>query len=474
MKLALVNMTPGETEPPLGLAYIAAYLREYAGFDGTVIIDEADPLAGLRRERPDLIGISALSFRFPAANRLAGRLKAEMPDVPRLIGGYHITTLPRHLAPSHFDIGVLGEGEATAAELVRLFLEKGAFRPEDLRRIQGLVFRNEQGENEITGRRPLIQPLDRVPYPALDLLDMRHAYLVPRRGMFQRIGVYVAMLTSRGCPYRCAFCSPTEFWGKFRMFSPERVVEEIAYLAGKYDVDGIYIWDDLFAVNKQRLAKIVDLLEARGLIPGLRFCIFSRANLLNEDTVRLLKRMGVEGIFLGLESGSQPILDYLKRGTVKVEDNIRALDLCRRHGIHTVGTFIMGAPDETESDIRETLKLMEHPGLHHGIACHLTPLPGTAVWEEAKARGLVSEAIDWHYESLEGWTFHRDLVLNRHMGVDELAAWHQRMAGAGQKKSFSGGVGVARWRYLVDPRFLKHTAHKSRRYLKYMRRRILG
>jgi len=470
VKLALIDLSTDSTEPPLGLAYIAAYLRKYVDHHDTVIIDQEDPLEAVRREKPDLVGISALSFLFPEANRVAGEIRKEMPNVPLLIGGYHISVMSHHLPQSNFDIGVIGEGEETAAELVRLYLQKGSFPLEDLRKIKGLVFSNEQGEAEKTERRPLIEPLDRIPMPALDLLKMREIYLVPRRAIFRRLGVYPAILTSRGCPYHCVFCSPAEFWGKFRMFSPERVVDEIEFLLKEYGADGMYIWDDLFMCNRKRLTQIVELIEERGIDKRTRFCIFGRANLTTEASVQLLKRMRVEGVFFGLESGSQPILDYLKQGKVKVKDNYRALRLCRENGMRTVGTIIVGSPDERKEDIEQTLELATSPDLDFGMICHLTPLPGTDVWEEAKKEGLVTDDIDFDYASLEGWGFHPKLAMNKHMSAGELEAMYDMVNSKVNKRVFRIGIGFHELKYLFDRRFLLRTIRRLGVYLAYWRR----
>ncbi len=463
MKLALVNLPSHEDDPPLGLAYIAAYLREYAGFRDTVIVDEDDPMAALRRLKPDLVGISCLSFLFPAANRLAGAVRAEL-GVPVIAGGYHISYLPQHLAASNFDLGVIGEGEETMMEVLRLFESAGGFSPAALRGVKGLVFRNERGASEQTEPRPLIEPLDRVPFPARDLLRMKDRYLVPRKAGFDRIGVYASMLTSRGCPFQCVFCSPRLFWRKFRAFSPARIADEIEQMLAAYPLDGIMIWDDLFVANRTRLRQIVDEAEGRGITRRTRFCVFARADLIDDEMMKLLKRLNVASVVFGLESGSERMLRYYKKGAVTVADNYRALKLCKQHGMRTMATMIIGAPDETEADIAETHALVRSPDLDQAVICHLTPLPGTETWEDAKRAGLVSEDPGWSYEKLGGWGFHPDLVLTRAISSERLEHWYRLIQEDVDRKRFGEPVRLARMRYALHPHLLRRAAAKWRAY----------
>lgn len=468
MKLALVNLTR-EAEPPLGLASMAGYLKQHAAFCHTVIIDRQDPMPALRKEQPDLVGISALSFMFPAANRLAAQIKNKL-RVPVIVGGYHITALPGHLAQSNFDVGVLGEGEQTAAELVTCAHATGGLKPEDLRSIRGLVFKNENGHNEQTPDRPLIEPLDVIPMPARDFLNMENVYLLPRRAGFSQPGIYAAMLTSRGCPYHCAFCSPSRFWNGFRTCSPVHVVDEMEHLLDRYRVDGVVIWDDLFAVNRERLADIVALAETRGLPRRLQCFVFSRTNLIHQDTADLLHRLNVSAIFFGLESGSESVLSYLKKGSVTVDDNLRALRLCKQYGMRTIGTVIVGAPEETDADIDETLALIQRPELDQAIVCHLKPLPGTEVWEHAKGVGVVSEDIDWPYDRLSSWAFDPGLVLTQHLSAQHLQERYEELTAAARRKHSRTGLRVQDWLRLLRPRLAGSMLLHWRTYAHRLRR----
>jgi radical SAM superfamily enzyme YgiQ (UPF0313 family) len=359
---------------------------------------------------------------------------------------------------------VLGEGELTTAELVELYKRKGTLAVGDLRKIQGIVFRNERGENEQTEGRPLIKDLDTIPLPARDLLDMNRRYLAPRKAAFHRLGVYLGVTTSRGCPYECAFCSPRGFWHGFRAFSPQRVVEEITLLVERYKVDGIMIWDDLFAVDRKRLRRIVEMLEEHGIPERVEFAAFARANLFDEEIVALLQRMHVTSVIFGLESGSERILKYLKRGSVTVAQNYKALRLCKEHGMRTRATLIIGSPEETLEDIEQTAALFRSPDIDEPIICHLTPLPGTPVWAQAREMGLVRDDIDWDYGRLMGWEFDPGLVMTRHVSPCELQRSYDELSRVADERLQEDRGGLFRLKYLFNRRLMMKVARNWRKY----------
>ena len=250
VKVALVNVSHSikNNDPPLGLAYLAAYARKYGSFSDFVIVDAEEPLVVLRKEKPDIVGMGPITGQYIEANLLAGRIKSEM-GTPILIGGHHISALPQHLSSSHFDIAVIGEGERTVLELLQAFQSKWRFEESDLEKINGIVFKTGEGKCRTTHPRDLIRNLDEIPFPARDLLSMKRSYITLRRSEFGEPGVYTHMMTSRGCPYKCVFCMPTHFWGRPRFHSPEYVVAEMKHLKESYGVEGILIFDDLFLAN---------------------------------------------------------------------------------------------------------------------------------------------------------------------------------------------------------------------------------
>jgi len=434
MKLVLVNPTIEAGDPPLGLAYLSSYLRKYSNFTDIVIVDKENPIRKIKKEKPDIVGFTAMTSEFSQANNLAGEIKKSF-DIPIIIGGIHISSIPSHLTPSNFDIGIIGEGEQTLLELVQLYEKLGEFTEEELKKINGIIF-NDNNKNIITESRKLTEPLDKIPFPARDLIKMKEYYLTPRQAAYGKFGIYAQMITSRGCPYDCVFCSPTRFWKKVRFHSAEYVVEEMKELIEKYkEIEGILIWDDLFIADKKRLEKIVTLIREEGINNELEFMIFGRVNLINENLCKLLKKMNVTVVDFGLESGSEKILKYLKRGTVTVEDNKRAVRLCKQFGIRTTCSFIIGSPGETEEDLKKTMDLVKNKNVDEAHVFQLTPLPGTVIWEYAKSKGSVSDDFNFDFSKLAVRGYKPNIILTEKMSKEKFKEWFIKFQRVTDKKN---------------------------------------
>lgn len=365
--------------PSLGTSYIASYLRKYGKFNNVNIIEAGQSLSSelLREYNPDLVGISSVTQNFNIAKAIAAKIKKEL-DVAVIIGGHHITALPNNLT-EYMDVAVLGEGEQTTLELVEAY-EKDELDKRKLSKILGIAYRY-RNKLMITPRRELIRPLDKIPFPARDLLHL------------DRANIYI--LTSRGCPYRCVFCSSSFFWQGIRFFSPSYVVKEIAEIIEKYNVKYVNIYDDLFTVNKKRLREIVRLIRKEKLGQKVEFGCLARANLVDNEVASLLKAMNVKTIALGLESGSDRILGYLKQGSVTVKQNENAVNILKKHKFKVSASFVIGSPTETKEETLQTLDFLKRSKLHSGETYVLLPFPGTEVWEYGKQTGQLNDFMNW-------------------------------------------------------------------------------
>lgn len=376
--ILVVNESDVEWYKPLSFGYIKAYVEKHASIPvEMVLLNTVDEIGDF-----DIIGLSSTSQCFETANRLSARIKLVRNSIVTVLGGHHITSLPQTLSKD-FDIGVVGEGEATFLEIVETLSSNGfVCTPEVLRDVAGIVYHGEDGIVE-NPRRPAIEPLDSLPFP------------------YRRPGDQVYLFTSRGCPFKCSFCSSTAFWEGTRFFTADYVVREIEHILEMIpDLSDIAILDDLFIADKKRFKHFVQLVTKRKYNEKLRLYFSVRANLVDEDLCQDFKRINVGGVSFGAESGSDRILDVLQKGTT-VEVNQRAIDLFHKYGIPLRGSFIVGVPSETEEEVRRTYDFILKNILDNKLepSCSvniLMPLPGTKVWWQAVRDGSIDpETIDW-------------------------------------------------------------------------------
>ena len=360
---------------PLWPAYLAAYAEKQMGTkEFEFRLSKGNLGKEIESFGPHIVAISAVSMNYNFAGEYARMAKRYGLTV--IIGGIHISNLPNSLTQD-MDVGCIGEGEETFSELLRVYLESEDFFPRNLSEIKGIVYR-DRGELITTPERPLLDSLDQIPHPKRNLLGYRNTD---------------TMLTARGCPYRCAFCSVSRYWKKVRFASPDYVVAEMRELSDR-GVRIIKIYDDLFTFNKRRLEQVADEIVSSGLDQRVKFTCWCRASTVTEEVVAALKRMNLVSVELGLESGCDRTLKYLK-GNATVEENWRAVDLLKNAGIQTNAAFIIGAPDETEEEVIQTYDFIKKSRLDTVTVNRLIPFPGTPVWEYALEKGLVSETMDW-------------------------------------------------------------------------------
>jgi len=372
---AIYNSIPGENNhPPLGLAYIASSLRKQFGKAIEIKIIRDNLANEIKKFQPDVVGISSVSKNYNIAK--AHAKIAKRFNLPVIIGGVHISFLPQTLTPD-MDFAVIGEGEKTIVNVIGMLIlgEKSA-----LSKIKGIAYW-QNGKVVVNKPRPFISPIDSIPYPARDLLV---------------VDKHTSMITSRGCPYKCAFCSTSVYTGhRIRCASAEYVADEIESIYKEYKVEFITIYDDLFAIKTDRVMRIVELLEAKNILGKIKFALNTRCDFITDELARLFRQMNVHAVGLGVESGCQQTLDYLKSGGITVGDNANAVRILKKHGIIPQCNFIIGSPYEDREAVEQTLKFIKDNGVHFYDINVLTPFPGTPIWDYAVSRGLVSDDMDW-------------------------------------------------------------------------------
>ncbi len=357
--------------PPLGVAYVAAYLRDRIPNLEIMIRNKWDA-SDVLAEKPDFLAITSVTQNFDIARSISKEVKEKL-GIPIVGGGEHISCIPTDL-PQGMDVAVLREGEITFHEVFKAFVEDGSLKPSRLKNILGISYRDDDGKIQVNQPRPSIENLDEIPYPARDLFP-------PGPQL---------MFTARGCSYRCKFCSSAAFWETIRFFSPQRVIDEVkVILETDPSTRSIMIYDDLFAAKKERINIIADMLVAEGIPQRIGFWADSTANMIIEPICGALKKMNMDGISFGFESGNNDMVQWLKGKWTSKATNQKAISLCKKYGIEVHGSFMLGLPDETEAQMMETLEFIKTEDYDKGGIAVCTPLPGTPFWEMGLKKGLV-------------------------------------------------------------------------------------
>ncbi|MBN1804552.1 MAG: B12-binding domain-containing radical SAM protein [Sedimentisphaerales bacterium] len=382
MKILLISaINPYiETEaryPQLGLGYLVSYMRKKLGrntHEYKIITSKVEEF--LNTFQPDIVGISGCSQNYRIVEKYASICKKKGLLV--IVGGIHISLLPESLSKD-MDVGVLFEGEETMTELIQILDKWGRFEKDMLSSVKSICY-HHNGQVVCTENRPLIDDLDEIPFPARELLDIK--------------GTHLSMFSSRGCPYRCIFCASSRFWKTTRLTSAQYLAEEICELYYNYGAKLISFYDDLFIVNKHRISKLIDILASKGILGKVRFSCSARANLIDDVTAKLMKEMGIVSVALGLESGHPRVLKSLKGENVSPQINAEAVKILDRYNIAPNASFIIGSPTETKEEIMTTYDFIRKLPLRNFNVYVMTPFPGTPVWSEAIAKGLINENFD--------------------------------------------------------------------------------
>ncbi len=371
--------------PPQGLTYLAGALLQ-DGAECTIVDMEAEGvgaeelLGRIALLEPHLVGITATTPVYHTACELAAQIKARRPELPLALGGVHATIMGRQVLEQcpHWDLVVTGEGEQTVRRLAAAVARPGAGR-ERYRGIRGVIYRrgDQVAQNP---PRPATEDLDSIPSPARHLLDrQRYGHVVPGKGHVR----YASLFTSRGCPYRCVFCSQHTMYGRrMRYHSVERVMAELTDIVVNQGVGHVVVMDENLALDRRRLMSLCRAIQRSGL--DFTWEGWTHAATVDRTTLTAMRAAGMTRICFGIESGHPQILRRIKKGLTLAQIR-RAFRLAREVGLETRGAAMLGHPGETRQTAWATIRFVR--GLRHcqqlflNFAC---PYPGTELYDLAR------------------------------------------------------------------------------------------
>lgn len=405
MNILLIN-PPCRTPAliPLGLGYIASILRQMGHSVSLIDLNvENKSFDVIERELVSLdcevIGIGGLTTTYNFVKRFSIFIKKVKPKA-RIIAGNMVSTATPELLlrNSDVDICVIDEGEETVKELIHKI--KDFPNVED---VKGIIFK-KNGRIIATNPRERIKNLDRLPFPAWDLFAMETYINNPIHTEYGRRSINVS--TVRGCPFQCIYCS-RPFGRRVYMRSPDNIISEIKELKRLYRIEYIAFSDDLFMTNRKWIEDVCDnLIKENG---DIGWGASARVNLVDLDLLKKMKKAGCEVLSYGFESGSQKILDNMKKG-VKVEQAERAIEITRKARIKVMGSFMIGMIGETEETVNETIGFIKRTGLTLHRFFYTTPYPKTVLYEMAKKMDKIPQDEDKYIGSLG--EMHSSLLVN--------------------------------------------------------------
>ena len=392
----LKDIAPSEF--PMGLAFIAAYLDE-RGFDVEVLDSQVmDITHNLLRDKLSkndylLVGIAAVTSTFYNACAIADMIKKINPNIKTVVGGVHPSVLPSEsLRNKNIDIVVRGEGEHIIYELANAIIEK-----KGLDGVKGISYKKNMkiAHNPDAG---LINDLDTIPMPARHLFPMKE--YKPQPDMVYRQPSF-SMITSRGCPGRCIFCSARSVSGRgYRFNSAKRVIEEVELLIDRYGARQIIFWDDTFVANKKRINEICDEMIKRGINKKIVWFCESRVNQVDPILLKKMYKAGCRVISYGFETASQKSLDLIKKD-IDIQQVEKVAKWTKKAKIECRATFMLGIPSETRKDALNTIRFAKRLGIDRAKFTIMTPYPGTEFYNSVKNE-LKS---NWQeYNTLSGYT----------------------------------------------------------------------
>ncbi len=420
MKILLLNppqtFFPGSDLPsgnlPLGLLYVAAVL-EKAGYKAEILdafqtdypfrkigdVTEVgmpyDRISNeIRRRKPDIVGIAnPFTCQVDNAIKVADIIKEVDTSILTVVGGPHVTVVPTEFMKEakNVDIAVIGEGEYTMLDIAKFF--EGSKK---ISEVQGIAH-HKDGKVMLNSPRPFIKNLDELPYPAYHLVNMEN-YLSPKKVEYRSFqDRALSMVTSRGCPFNCNFCSVHLHMGKlFRAHSVDYVVDHLEHVVNKYGVKMIYFEDDNLTLDLKRFEAICDKIIEKDIKIGWETPNGVRADYLNLNLLKKMKKSGCQSVFVGIESGDQNVLKNIIDKSLNLNDVIKFAENCKKIGLKTGAFYVIGFPGEKKENMIKTVEFGLMLKRKYDVGMHLlfaTPSYGTRLYEECNKNGYIRKSL---------------------------------------------------------------------------------
>ena len=331
---------------------------------------------------PDIIGVTSATLTYLPALNILKAAKTALPNVITMIGGPHVTVMDKQVftESNNVDIVVRGEGELTMLELARLVSDGNL---KNLSKVAGITFKNK---NQIVRNpdRPFMQDIDALPHPAHKHFEVTRYKILNK--------TYLPIITSRGCPFQCAFCAGYKMCGRnFRSRSPIKVVDELEWLRDEFGAGAFAFYDDTFTFDVKRAIAICDEMQKRKV--GLPWDCRTRVDKVSKELLTKLKRTNCQLIHFGVESGNQQMLNTMHKGTT-VEQNTQAIKWTKEAGISVAISLVIGYPGETPEMLQQTIDFIYKTKPDYVYMCEAVPYPGTELYDYTKHLGL-ELSKDW-------------------------------------------------------------------------------
>ena len=360
--------------PPLGILYMAAYLKNTGRYDVSVIDAQAEDLTHaevaerVKAIKPDITGLTAMTFTLVDVKLTVQEIRKRLTTTI-VIGGPHTAIFPEECFEKdglNADYVIVGEGEKTLDRLAQDIT---------LGRAHDRIYRQLD----------FIQDLNELPFPARELTLMDKYYSV-----LSEDTPTTTAFSSRGCPFSCAYCDRPALGKGFRAMSATRVADEMEWCQ-THGIKEIFFYDDTFSVSMKRVMEICAEIKRRNI--KIKWDVRTRVNVVNDDLLKAMKEAGCERIHFGVETANPRVVKELQKGTTNLQVE-KAFDMCKRHGIKTLAYFMMGNPTETLEDVKETLALSRRIKPDFMQMTILSPFPATQIYLRALQDGVI-EGDPW-------------------------------------------------------------------------------